>query len=118
MDPASSLSHAANVAADPAAAPTADKRSVLYDLIDFFLEGGIQIWGLITGKRIREADFPGCPHGERGCCAGIPVSRGRSCREQLAGGAGQRKLGRRVDGALSFRRKPDSDRRITVEVYN
>jgi len=61
MDPASSLSHAANVAADPAAAPTADKRSVLYDLIDFFLEGGIQIWGLITGKRIREADVPWLP---------------------------------------------------------
>ena len=31
------------------------------------------------------------------------VSRGRSCREQLAGAAGQRKLDRRVDWALSPR---------------
>jgi len=31
------------------------------------------------------------------------VSRGRSCREQLAGAAGRRKLDRRVDWALSSR---------------
>ncbi len=31
------------------------------------------------------------------------VSRGRSCREQLAGAAGQRKLDRRIDWALSSR---------------
>jgi hypothetical protein len=31
------------------------------------------------------------------------VSRGRSCREQLAGGRGRRKLDRRVDWALSSR---------------
>ena len=31
------------------------------------------------------------------------VSRGRSCREQLAGAAGQRKLDRSVDWALSSR---------------
>jgi len=34
------------------------------------------------------------------------VSRDRSCREQLAGAAGQRKLDRRIDWALSSRRKP------------
>ncbi len=64
MDPAPSLSHAANAAAPP----TVDKRSALYDLIAFFLEGGIQIWVRITGKRMREADAPWlrCPLGERG----------------------------------------------------
>ncbi len=68
MDPSPSLPHAANAAADRAAPPTTDKRSVLYDLIAFFLESGIQIWVLITGKRIREADVPWlrCPLGERG----------------------------------------------------
>ena len=34
------------------------------------------------------------------------VSRSRSCREQLAGAAGQRKLDRRVDWALSSRFRP------------
>src|SRR5882672_76106 len=64
MDPAPSLSHAANAAAPP----TVDKRSALYDLTAFFLEGGIQIWVPITGKRMREADAPWlrCPLGERG----------------------------------------------------
>src|ERR1700730_11423546 len=68
MDPAPSLPTAAAAAANPVAPPTADKRSVLYDLIAFFLEGGIQIWVRVTGKRIREADVPWlrCPLGERG----------------------------------------------------
>jgi len=68
MDPAPSLPTAAAAAANPVAPPTADKRSALYDLIAFFLEGGIQIWVRITGKRIREADAPWlrCPLGERG----------------------------------------------------
>ena len=34
------------------------------------------------------------------------VSRGRSCREQLAGAAGQRKLDRGIDWALSPRFAP------------
>ena len=65
MDPAPSLP---NAATSPAVATSADKRSLLYDLIAFFLEGGIQIWVRITGKRIREADAPWlrCPLGERG----------------------------------------------------
>ncbi len=68
MDPAPSLPNAATAAANPAAQPTTAKRSVLYDLIAFFLEGGIQIWVHITGKRIREADaaWLRCPLGERG----------------------------------------------------
>ena len=68
MDPAPSLPTAATAPANPAAPPTADKRSALYDLTAFFLEGGIQIWVHITGKRIREADAPWlrCPLGERG----------------------------------------------------
>jgi len=68
MDPVPSLPTAADAAANLAAPPTADRRSVLYDLIAFFLEGGIQIWVRITGKRIREADAPWlrCPLGERG----------------------------------------------------
>jgi hypothetical protein len=46
------------------------------------------------------------------------VSRGRACREQLAGAAGQRKLDRGIDWALS---SPDagsgeSDRKIMVAV--
>ncbi len=74
MDSAPSLPTAANAAANRAAPPTADKRSALYHLIAFFLEGGIQIWVRITGKRIREADAPRlrCPLGERGRCARIP----------------------------------------------
>src|SRR6267142_2727441 len=68
MDPAPSLPTAATAPANPAAPPTADKRSALYDLTAIFLEGGIQIWVHITGKRIREADAPWlrCPLGERG----------------------------------------------------
>ena len=58
MDSAPSLPTAANAAANRAAPPTADKRSALYHLIAFFLEGGIQIWVRITGKRIREVDAP------------------------------------------------------------
>src|SRR5713226_6072970 len=65
MDPAPSLP---NVATRPTVAPSAEKRSLFYDLIAFFLEGGIQIWVRITGKRISEADAPWlrCPLGERG----------------------------------------------------
>ncbi|HEV1993095.1 MAG TPA: hypothetical protein VGR03_02080 [Candidatus Acidoferrum sp.] len=68
MDPAPSLPNAATAASNPAAPTKADKRSALYDLIAFFLEGGIQIWIRITGKRIREADAPWlrCPLGKRG----------------------------------------------------
>jgi hypothetical protein len=48
--------------------PPAEKRSLFYDLIAFFLEGGIQIWVRVTGKRLGEADAPWlrCPLGERG----------------------------------------------------
>jgi len=72
MDRAPSLPTAANAAVNRAAPPTADKRSALYHLIAFFLEGGIQV--SITGKRIREADAPWlrCPLSERGRCARIP----------------------------------------------
>jgi hypothetical protein len=65
MDPAPSLP---NAATSPTAARSAEKRSLFYDIIAFFLEGGIQIWVHLTGKRIREADAPWlrCPLGERG----------------------------------------------------
>src|SRR5882672_337937 len=68
MEPAASLPKAAAPTAKPILSPSADKRSALYDLTAFFLEGGIQIWVHITGKRIREADAPWlrCPLGERG----------------------------------------------------
>jgi hypothetical protein len=65
MDPAPSLP---NAVTSPTVATSTEKRSVFYDLIAFFLEGGIQIWVRLTGKRIREADAPWlrCPLGERG----------------------------------------------------
>ena len=65
MNPASSVP---NAAASPAVSPPAEKRSLLYDVIAFFLEGGIQLWVRITGKRVRKADAPwlNCPLGERG----------------------------------------------------
>jgi hypothetical protein len=65
MDPAPSLPRAAT---SPAVAAPAEKRSLFYELIAFFLEGAIQIWVHLTGKRIREADAPWlrCPLGERG----------------------------------------------------
>ena len=46
------------------------------------------------------------------------VSRGRSCREQLTGAAGQRKLDRSMDWALSSpdRGAGDPDKRIMVAV--
>lgn len=49
-------------------APAVDKRSLLYDLVAFLLEGGIQLWIRITGKRVRTADalWLSCPLGERG----------------------------------------------------
>ena len=64
MNPASSVPNAATSAA---AAPPVDRRSLLYGLIAFFLEGSIQIWLRITGKRIRKADAPwlSCPLGAR-----------------------------------------------------
>ena len=67
MEPAPSLRSAATTGT-PTAAPAADKRSALYDLIAFFLESGIKIWVRTTGKRIREGDAPwlSCPLGERG----------------------------------------------------
>jgi hypothetical protein len=54
--------------ASTAAAPSADKASVFYNLIAFFLEGGIQLWIRITGKRVRPAEalWLDCPLGERG----------------------------------------------------
>ncbi len=68
MEPAASLPKAATATAKPAAGPPAEKRSMLYDLIAFFLESGIKIWVRTTGKRIREGDAPWlrCPLGERG----------------------------------------------------
>jgi hypothetical protein len=65
MDPAPSLP---NAATSRAIASSADKRSLFYDLIAFFLEAGIRIWARITGKRISEVDTPWlrCPLGERG----------------------------------------------------
>ena len=68
MDPAPTLPNAAAATAKPAAPVSADKRSVLYDLIAFFLESGIKIWVRTTGKRIREGDAPWlhCPLGEHG----------------------------------------------------
>jgi hypothetical protein len=68
MDSSPPFPNAPGGAANPAAPPTAGKSSALYDLVAFFLEGGIQVWVRITGKRIREADCPwlGCPMGERG----------------------------------------------------
>ncbi len=64
MHPAPSLP---NAAASPAVAAP-EKRSLFYDLIAFLLDGGIQIWVRITGKRIRKVDAPWlcCPLGEGG----------------------------------------------------
>src|ERR1700704_4190440 len=68
MDSSPPFPNAPGGAANAAAPPTAGKSFALYDLVAFFLEGGIQVWVRITGKRIREADCPwlGCPMGERG----------------------------------------------------
>jgi hypothetical protein len=68
MEPAPTLPKAATATTKPAASPSADKRSLLYDLIAFFLEKGINLWVRTTGKRIPEGDAPwlSCPLGERG----------------------------------------------------
>jgi len=68
MEPAASLPKAATSTAEPAATPTDDTRSRLYDLIAFCLEKGINLWVRTTGKRIREGDEPWlrCPLGEKG----------------------------------------------------
>jgi hypothetical protein len=68
MKPASTLPNAATATAKQATSHSADKRSMLYDLIAFFLEKGINLWVRTTGKRIREGDEPWlrCPLGERG----------------------------------------------------
>src|SRR5712671_2929510 len=68
MDPAPSFPNTATTTANAEGPPPADTRSVLYDLIAFFLESGIQIWVHLSGKRIREADAPWlrCPLGEPG----------------------------------------------------
>jgi len=54
--------------AKPILSPSADKRSMLYDLIAFFPRKGINLWVRTTGKRIRVGDEPWlrCPLGERG----------------------------------------------------
>src|SRR5258707_68555 len=68
MEPAPTLSNTAAATAKPAGTSSADKRSVFYDLVAFFLETGIKIWVRTTGKRIREDEIPWlcCPLGERG----------------------------------------------------
>jgi len=68
MEPAASLPKSATSTTTPAAAPAAEKRSMLYDLIAFFLEKGINLWVRTTGKRMRKDDAPWlrCPLGERG----------------------------------------------------
>jgi len=68
MEPAASLPKAAAPTAKPILSPSADKRSMLYDLIAFFLEKGINLWVRTTGKRIRVGGEPWlrCPLGERG----------------------------------------------------
>jgi hypothetical protein len=68
MEPVASLPKAATSAAKTIASPAAEKRSMLYDLIAFFLEKGINLWVRTTGKRIRVGDEPWlrCPLGERG----------------------------------------------------
>jgi hypothetical protein len=68
MDPASSLPGSSAAAASAPAAPSAEKHSVLSNLIAFFLQGGIKIWVRTTGKHIRKTDAPwlNCPLGERG----------------------------------------------------
>src|SRR5260370_29158142 len=68
MEPAASLPKPAEPTAKPILSPSADKRSMLYDLIAFFLEKGINLWVRTTGKRIRVGDEPWlrCPLGERG----------------------------------------------------
>jgi hypothetical protein len=88
MDPAPSL---ANAATSPAVAAATEKGSLFYDLIAFFLEGGIQIWVRLTGKRIREADAPWlrCPLGERGRIGtGIYERIARDENLQICGPAG------------------------------
>jgi len=52
----------------PAVSPAGYKRSWLYDLIGFFLEGGIQLWIHLTGKRIAKSDasWLTCALGKRG----------------------------------------------------
>jgi hypothetical protein len=68
MEPAASLPKAAKSTATPAYAPAVERRSMLYDLIAFFLEKGINLWVRTTGRRMRENDAPWlrCPLGERG----------------------------------------------------
>lgn len=90
MDPAPSLP---NAATSPAVAAPTEKRSLFYDLTAFFLEGGIQIWVHLTGKRIREADAPWlrCPLGERGRIGtGIyeRIARDENLQIRIPAGAG------------------------------
>lgn len=68
MHPAQSLPGTADNSNPTGDVPSRDRRSALYDLISFFLEGGIQLWIRLTGKRVRESDAPwlSCPLGERG----------------------------------------------------
>src|SRR6266852_712246 len=83
MDPAPSFPNTATTTANAEGPPPADTRSVLYDLIAFFLKSGIQIWVRITGKRIREADAPWlhCPLDER-------IAREENLQIQVPSGAG------------------------------
>ncbi|SRR6266436_9748172 len=93
MDPVPTPPNAATVTANDEGLPRADKRSVLYAGIAFFLESGIQMWVRITGKRIREADAPWlhCPLGERGRIGrGIyeRIAREENLQIQVPPGAG------------------------------
>src|SRR6267154_2249154 len=93
MDSVPTPPNAATVTANDEGLPRADKRSVLYAGIAFFLESGIQIWVRITGKRIRESDAPWlhCPLGERGRIGtGIyeRIAREENLQIQVPPGAG------------------------------
>jgi len=67
MTSTSSLPRGENSPGFAAQAP-ARKRSWFYNLVAFFLEGGIQAWIHLTGKRIAKKDAPwlSCPLGKSG----------------------------------------------------
>jgi len=68
MPATSSTSNHIATAEDKAVSRPSGFAGAFYSIISFFLEGGIQVWVRLTGKRLRKADAPwlSCPLGKRG----------------------------------------------------
>jgi hypothetical protein len=74
--------------------------------VEMAVKLGHELW-IGDAAKIRACEVRAQKHDRRDAAHQYWVSRDRSCQEQLAGAAGQRKLDRGIDWALSPRFTPE-----------